>query len=196
MDLHNCIYKYKNIKIYRRKKSLRRKVKIYPKLIMNELNQSTNADSVNSIENNQDILRDYADIRWQMATLEAKLREIEPMAVKQALDIVSQGEAANAKRVVYRTDTVDIVLQLRTHKPNPQDHPDLETLKEFINLETEKAFQLNRDAIAKLEREIAVLEASLVGLKQTDDGLEYVAQYEELVTQLTTQKPILSVKLK
>ena len=163
---------------------------------MDDLNQSTNADSVNSIENNQDILRDYADIRWQMATLEAKLKEIEPMAIKQALDIVTQGEAANAKRVVYRTDTVDIVLQLRTHKPNPQDHPDLETLKEFINLETEKAFQLNRDAIAKLEREIAVLQASLVGLKQTDDGLEYVAQYEELVTQLTTQKPILSVKLK
>jgi hypothetical protein len=41
-----------------------------------------------------------------------------------------------------------------------------------------------------------VLEAHLVGLMQTDDGLEYVAEYEEKIQELTTKKPILIVRLK
>jgi len=149
-----------------------------------------------TLDGDADILRDYADIRWQMAVLEAKLKEIEPLAVQRAVDIVGGGEAANGKRVVYRTDTVDIVLQLRGYRPKPEDEPRLATLKESIDLEKEKALQTNRAAIAKLEREIAVLEAHLSGLKQTDAGLEYLAQYEELASELTTLKPILSVKLK
>ena len=85
------------------------------------------------------ILDEYADIRWQMAALSAKLEEIEPMAIERALSIINEGATANGKRVVYRTDTVDIILQLRSQKPKPENHADLESLKELIELEAEKA---------------------------------------------------------
>jgi hypothetical protein len=117
-------------------------------------------------------------------------------AIAQALDIVGNGKAANGKQIVYRTDTADITLQLRTDKPKPEDHPDLEFLKEIIEIEAEKAQRQNAQKIAQVKKEIMVLEAHLVGLMQTDDGLEYVAEYEEKIQELTTKKPILSVKLK
>lgn len=118
------------------------------------------------------------------------------MAIAQALDILGNGKAANGKQIVYRTDTADITLQLRTDKPKPEDHPDLEFLKETIEIEAQKAQRQNSQKIAQVKKEIMVLEAHLVGLMQTDDGLEYVAEYEEKVRELTTKKPILSVKLK
>jgi hypothetical protein len=144
----------------------------------------------------QTILDEYANLRWQKTVIEAKLREIEPLAISTALDIVGSGKAANGKQVVYRTDTVDITLQFRTQEPKPEEHPDLETLKELIEIEEEKALRINANAIAKVKEEIALLEAHLMRLKQTDDGLEYTAEYEKLVKSLTTKKPILSVKLK
>jgi hypothetical protein len=144
----------------------------------------------------QSVLDQYAALRWQIACLEAKLKEIEPMAIAQALDIIGNGKAANGKQIVYRTDTADITLQLRTDKPKPEDHPDLEFLKETISIEAEKAQRQNAQKIAQVKKEIMVLEAHLVGLMQTDDGLEYVAEYEEKIQELTTKKPILSVRLK
>jgi hypothetical protein len=144
----------------------------------------------------QSVLDQYAALRWQIACLEAKLKEIEPMAIAQALDIIGNGKAANGKQIVYRTDTADITLQLRTDKPKPEDHPDLEFLKETIEIEAQKAQRQNAQKIAQVKKEIMVLEAHLVGLMQTDDGLEYVAEYEEKIQELTTKKPILSVRLK
>lgn len=144
----------------------------------------------------QSILDEYANLRWQKTVIEAKLREIEPLAIEKALDILGSGKAVNGKQVVYRTDTVDITLQLRTSKPKPEEHPDLETLQELIEIESEKAQRINSQAIASVEEEIALLEAHLGRLKQTDNGLEYTAEYEKLKTSLTTKKPILNVKLK
>jgi hypothetical protein len=138
----------------------------------------------------------YANLRWQIACLEAKLKEIEPMAIAQVLDIIGNGKAANGKQIVYRTDPADITLQLRADKPKPEDHPDLECLKETIEIEAEKAQRQNAQKIAKVKKEIMVLEAHLVGLMQTDDGLKYVTEYEEKIRELTLKKPILSVRLK
>ncbi|MDV3002464.1 MAG: hypothetical protein N5P05_004119 (plasmid) [Chroococcopsis gigantea SAG 12.99] len=144
----------------------------------------------------REILAEYADVRWQIATLEAKLKEIEPIAVRQALTILENQETANGKRVIYRTDTVDIVLQLRSTKPKPEEYAELESLKELIDMEATKAQRQNREAIALTEQEISRLQANLTLLKQTDLGLQYLQQYVELEAQLTTLKPLLSVKLK
>lgn len=135
------------------------------------------------------ILDEYADIRWQMAALSAKLEEIEPMAIEQALSIINEGATANGKRVVYRTDTIDIILQLRSQKPKPENHADLESLKELIELEAEKAQHQNQE-------EIAILRSRLVRLQQTDEGRTYQAEYADLERQLTTLEPLLSVRLK
>lgn len=135
------------------------------------------------------ILDEYADIRWQMAALSAKLEEIEPMAIERALSIINEGATANGKRVVYRTDTIDIILQLRSQKPKPENHADLESLKELIELEAEKAQHQNQE-------EIAILRSRLVRLQQTDEGRTYQAEYADLERQLTTLEPLLSVRLK
>ncbi|AUS35929.1 hypothetical protein amyaer_p04850 (plasmid) [Microcystis aeruginosa NIES-2481] len=142
------------------------------------------------------ILHEYADIRWQMAALSAKLEEIEPMAIERALSIISEDATANGKRVVYRTDTVNIILQLRSQKPQPENHADLESLKELIELEAEKAQHQNQEEIALMEREIALLRSRLLRLQQTDEGRTYQAEYADLERQLTTLKPLLSVRLK
>jgi hypothetical protein len=98
--------------------------------------------------------------------------------------------------VVYRTDTVDIVLQLRSCKPKPENNADLESLKESIEMEAEKACHRNRKQIADIERKIVVLQSRLAILQQTDEGRAYQAEYAERERQLTTLEPILSVKLK
>jgi hypothetical protein len=69
-------------------------------------------------------------------------------------------------------------------------------LSEYADLRWQKAQQKNADKIAQVKQEISQLEACLVGLMQTDDGLELVAEYEDLVSQLTVEKPLLAVKLK
>lgn len=142
------------------------------------------------------ILDEYADIRWQIAALTAKQKEIEPMAIERAMSIINDGMTANGKRVVYRTDNVDIVFQLRSRKPKPENHADLESLKESIELEAEKAQRRNREEIAEVEGEIALLQSRLATLQQTDEGRSYQAEYAELERRLTTLEPLLSVKLK
>jgi len=95
-----------------------------------------------------------------------------------------------------RTDTIDIILQLRSQKPKPESHADLESLKELIELEAEKAQYQNQEEIASMEREIALLRSRLLRLQQTDEGRTYQAEYADLERQLTTLEPLLSVRLK
>lgn len=144
----------------------------------------------------QSILEEYGSLRWQKTVIEAKLKEIESLAIQQALDILGEGKAVNGKRIVHSTDTVEIVLQLRNHVPKPNEYPDLEHLQEMIEIEEAKAARQNADQIAQVQQKIAVLEAHLVGLTNTNAGLEYRAEFATLQQQLTTKKPILSVKLK
>lgn len=159
------------------------------------MNEPITTIPISDVEN-KEILSEYADIRWQIAAFNAKLKEIEPMAIEQAMSIIDDGATANGKRVVYRTDTVDIVLQLRSCKPKPENNADLESLKESIEMEAEKACHRNRKQIADIERKIVVLQSRLAILQQTDEGRAYQAEYAERERQLTTLEPILSVKLK
>ncbi|MFM6521320.1 MAG: hypothetical protein ACKPIC_34035, partial [Microcystis panniformis] len=96
----------------------------------------------------------------------------------------------------YRTDTIDIILQLRSQKPKPESHADLESLKQLIELEAEKAQYQNQEEIALIERDIAILRYRLLKLEQTDEGRTYQTEYADLERQLTTFKPLLSVRLK
>ncbi len=142
------------------------------------------------------ILDEYANLRWQKAVIESKLKEIEPIAVEEALNIIGNGKATNGKQKVYKGDNCDITLQFRTTKVKDSEYQDLEHLAEMIEIESEKACYENKKAIASLKQQIAVLEAELEELMNTPEGLEYRAEYEELRMQLSTKKPILAVKLK
>ena len=141
------------------------------------------------------ILEQYASLRWQIAELEAQLKEIQSEAIAAAIEIISSGQAKNGKRLVYQSDIGTINLQFRTHKPKPSDHQDLETLAEFIELEAEDAQRKNAPAIAAVSEQISRLQKELEQLQQTDEGREYLAEYRQMSEKLTTKKPVLNVKL-
>ncbi len=148
-----------------------------------------------NIEANQSILDEYANLRWHSSLIEAKLKEIEPIAVDEALNLIGDGKAANGKQKVYSSPLCDITLQFRTNKVKNSEHQDLEHLAEMIEIESEKACHENKEAIASLKQQIALLEAELEELMNTPQGNDYRAEYEELRMQLSTKKPILAVKL-
>jgi hypothetical protein len=56
----------------------------------------------------QSVLDQYAAFRWQIACLEAKLKEIEPIAIAQALDIIGNGKAANGKQIVVDINIIKV----------------------------------------------------------------------------------------
>jgi hypothetical protein len=135
--------------------------------------------TINSIESAQTILEEVTQLRWQQAILDAKLAELNPLALDAALFIVGSGQAANGKQIAYL-----------------KDQPELETLKELIEIEREKATRLNAKLIAALQQQIAALEAQLLDLTTTEEGDRLIIEYEELRRAFTCQQPILSVKLK
>ena len=149
-----------------------------------------------NIEANQSILDAYANLRWQKALIEARMAEIEPIVVEEALNIIGDGLATNGKQKVYSSPLCDITLQFRTTKVKDSEHQDLEHLAEMIEIESEKASYENKEAIASIKQQIKVLEAELEELMNTPQGNDYRAEYEELRIQLSTKKPILAVKLK
>lgn len=140
-------------------------------------------------------LSEYADLRWQKAVIEAKLKEIEPIAITEALDIINNKQTVNQKQKVYASDNCEIIVQFRNCVPKDHEHADLETLAEWIEIEKAKAQRQNREQIESIKQEITLLEAVLVGLENTPEGLEYVAESEQIKAQLTTKKPLLAVKL-
>ncbi len=111
-----------------------------------------------NIEANQSILDEYANLRWHSSLIEAKLKEIEPIAVEEALKIIGDGKAANGKQKVYSSPLCDITLQWSTTKVKDSEHQDLEHLAEMIEIESEKACYQNKEAIASLKQQIALLE--------------------------------------
>ncbi|MBW4622365.1 MAG: hypothetical protein KME17_23795 [Cyanosarcina radialis HA8281-LM2] len=150
--------------------------------------------TINSIESAQTILEEVTQLRWQQAILDAKLAELNPLAVDAALLIVGSGQAANGKQIAYRNERAEIVLSFRSNCP--KDQPELETLKELIEIEREKATRLNAKSIAAFQQQIATLEAQLVDLMTTEEGDRLIMEYEDLRRSFTCQQPILSVKLK
>lgn len=161
--------------------------------------QSNEVNEVNSElkpDNDTTILEEYAALRWQLAILDARKKEIEPLVIEAALSVLGSGASPNGKSVVYRSENADILLQLRTTEPKDTDHPDLEHLAEMVDIERSKALHANQAEIAKVQREIAVLQAVLVGLENTPQGLQYAAEYAELKESLTTKKPVLVVKFR
>ncbi|MBD2066279.1 hypothetical protein H6F93_01830 [Leptolyngbya sp. FACHB-671] len=123
-----------------------------------------------------------------------KAKEIEPFAVLEALDIVSAEDARN--QVVYRSDNSDVVVQFRKTKPKDDEHHELQSFRELIEIEQEKAKRTNAQPIAEVEKAIELLQQMLAVLTQTDKGRKLQDEYDALVVQLTEYKPILAVKLK
>jgi hypothetical protein len=145
---------------------------------------------------NHQLLEEYAQLRWQIAILEARKKEIEPLVTDAALSVLGSGKSPNRKSVVYRSENADILVQLRTTEPKDSEYPDLEHLAQMVDIERSKALHANQTQIAKVQREIAVLQAVLVGLENTPQGLLYAAEYAELKESLTSKKPVLVVKLR
>jgi hypothetical protein len=158
--------------------------------------EPTTAPATTEAEQNRKLFQEYAQIRWQLSILDARKQELEPLVIEAALSVLGSGESPNGKSVVYRSENADILLQLRTTEPKDSEYPDLEHLAQMLDIERSKALHANQTQIAKVQREIAVLEAVLVGLENTPQGLEYAAEYAELKESLTSKKPVLVVKLR
>lgn len=138
-------------------------------------------------------LEKYASLRRKIAELEAQLKDLENLAISEALDVLTNNEEDS--RVVYRSSSATIILQLRTYKPKPSDNADLETLAELAFIEAEKAVTENTERILLLENQISELYEQMKQLQQTDEGRKYLAEYQEIETKLITKKPILTVKI-
>ena len=155
----------------------------------------------NSIQTNQSfpgstsILEEYGQLRWQKAILDAKLKEIESLAIDEALDIFSSG-VTKGKQIVYSSGQCDITIQFRSEKLQDSDNQDLEHLAQLIDIEMAKAQKENQAEIDLINHKIDELQQQLILLGNTPEGLQYQAEYQKLKQQLTTKKPILSVKLK
>jgi polyhydroxyalkanoate synthesis regulator phasin len=139
-------------------------------------------------------LEKYASLRGKIAELEAQLKDIEELAIAEALDILANNEE-DSSRVVYRSPSATIILQLRTHKPKSSDNADLETLAELAEIEAQKAVTQNTQRILLLENQISELQEKMKQLNQTDEGRKYLAEYQEIEAKLITKKPILAVKI-
>ena len=139
-------------------------------------------------------LEKYASLRRKIADLNAQLKEIEELAIAESLDILTNTEE-DGSRVVFRSPLATIILQFRPHKPKPSDHADLETLAELAFIEAEKATTQNTETLLSLEKQITELQEKMKQLQQTDEGRKYLAEYDEIESQLMTKKPILNVKI-
>lgn len=143
-------------------------------------------------ENKEDILNSYAAIRVQIAALEAKKKELEPAAIQAALDIFAANSEKKGGKNVYQNDYGKIQLQFRTKKPNPDEHADLQTLDELIQLESEKAERENAQQIEEVRYSIAELEDILAKLTQTEKGSILAREREKLIERLTSKVPAIS----
>ncbi|PSB00404.1 hypothetical protein [Merismopedia glauca] len=149
---------------------------------------------INSIPEAKELLEQLADLRWQKSIIDAKLAEINPLAIEAATLIINNNRAANGKQIAYRNERSEITLQFRTTEP--KNHKELESLKNLIEVERDKATRLNAKSIVILQEQIAFLEGKLRELTNTPKGDKLVAKYEQLKMSLTTKQPMLSVKLK
>lgn len=145
-------------------------------------------------ETQNSLLSQYAEVRWQMAALEAKAKEIELLAIEEAMSVMDANKANS--HIVLNDQRTQITLQFRTTKPKVEDSADLETLAELIKLEEEKALRANATQIQQLKLAIASIEAVLGELTITTEGAALKAEYDSLIQQLTEKKPTLVVKLK
>lgn len=147
-----------------------------------------------SLATQTSLLAQYAEVRWQMSALEAKLKEIESLAIEEAMNVMNASNCNS--HIVLNDQRTQITLQFRTTKPKVEDNADLETLAELIKLEEQKAAQANGTQIQQLKLAMASIEAVLSELTITADGAKLKAEYDTLIQQLTEKKPTLVVKLK
>lgn len=158
------------------------------------MNSAAITKTQQSLETQNSLLAQYAEVRWQMSALEAKLKEIESLAIEEAMNVMNANNSNS--HIIFNDQRTQITLQFRTTKPKVEDNADLETLAELIKLEEQKAAQANGTQIQQLKLAMASIEAVLSELTITADGANLKAEYDSLIQQLTDKKPILAVKLK
>lgn len=141
-------------------------------------------------------LATLAQLRWQLNSLEVKVKVAHQLAVEEAIAVLGEGRSPNGRQMVYADKTTEIVLQFRTEKPKTEGNQDLEYLAEMIKIEQQKAEREHRAKIESLKIALSNIESALLSLQQTEEGRQFERDYEELIKQLTVMKPTLAVKLK
>lgn len=152
------------------------------------------------------VLQEWASIRDQLEVLEAKRREIEPLAFEESLAILqskTQGDQKqNKSQVVWENKATGkrIIIQFRKDRSVLNGNPVIQELDEQIALEQEKAKEANAQEIELVESQLeqakkltTFLEARLQELSQTPESESLLKYREEFIEEISSvKKPVLA----
>ena len=145
-------------------------------------------------------LEQLAELKAQIAQLEAGIESFMPDAIVQALDIVGNNSAANGKNMVYQSGKTKIVLVFR--KKYDRDYPklirlDQDILDETLNLQQKNAEKLQKikEAIEQLQSAVAELEEESTQIIQSPYLSKLRGLQTKVIKEITFCSPSLSVYL-
>ncbi|UBF29932.1 hypothetical protein K9N68_37615 (plasmid) [Kovacikia minuta CCNUW1] len=147
-------------------------------------------------------LKQLVDLKWQIEALTAKRKEIEPLAIEEALQVMS-GLAKGS--VVLETPSGKITFAKVKKAPSiekPEGFPDLEHLVEVFQLEAEAILRDNKEEFKEIERKIQVLQGRIENLQKrrekklsTPRMVQLKEEIEEEIAACTVMEPQLRVQL-
>jgi outer membrane murein-binding lipoprotein Lpp len=145
-------------------------------------------------------LEQLAELKAQIAQLEAGIESFMPDAIVEALNIVGNNSAANGKSIVYQVDKTKIVLVFR--KKYDRDFPKLLRIDQDILDETLNIQEKNADRIQQIASAIEQLQLAIAELEEESTQIiksPYLSKLRGLqfkvIEQITYLSPSLSVYL-
>jgi|GEM_PF-6211582 prefoldin subunit 5 len=145
-------------------------------------------------------LEQLAELKAQIAKLEAGIESFMPDAIVQALNIVGNNSAANGKNMVYQSGKTKIVLVFR--KKFDRDCPKLLRIEQDIVDENLALQQKNADRIQQIASAIEQLQLAIAELEEESTQIiksPYLSKLRGLqskvIEKITYLSPSLSVYL-
>ncbi|MEG4286387.1 hypothetical protein QUB68_24970 [Microcoleus sp. A006_D1] len=145
-------------------------------------------------------LKQLAELKAQIAQLEAGIESFMPDAIVEAIDIVGNNLATNGKNMVYHNGKTKIVLVFR--KKYDHDYPKLlrldeDILDETLNLKQKNAKRIKEiaDAIEQLQLALAELEEESAQIIQSPYLSKLRGLHSKVIEEITYLSPSLSVYL-
>ncbi len=125
-------------------------------------------------EQSESKLEQLISLRQKINELEMLVKELMPLAIDEALDILNSDSSLNGKNIVYANKQLGkINIQFRKQYPSPKDNITLERLNEDINAEQKSLTVKHKSELSELDKK----------LEQLNEEIELIEkQQEELLT--------------
>jgi len=117
-------------------------------------------------------LEQLANLRVEVQQVEAKIESVMGDAIIEAIDLVSDGQALNGKKMVYNNDAAKIYLVFRTKYLTPEEDTLLKRLDEDILNETLNIAERNAAKIQEIEAQIKELNDAIALLEEQKEKLQ------------------------